>query len=128
MRHPERIMLWVAARDARSRNDWKLAAELDRRLMLHKAGSRLDALEERPERLDARRRVSRGDNGLRTTAVIPMAEADQRKEEQLAAAEQGIDWASVASEVNTMLQLNQAANDAWQGQQGGKDKRKSQDS
>jgi hypothetical protein len=57
-----------------------------------------------------------------------MAEADQRKEEQPAAAEQGIDWGNVASEVNTMLQLNQAANEAWQGQQGGKGKRKAQDS
>jgi hypothetical protein len=70
----------------------------------------------------------RGDNGLRTTAVIPMADADQRKEEQPAAAEGGIDWANVASEVNTMLQLNQAANDAWQGQQKGRGKRKGEDS
>jgi hypothetical protein len=34
----------------------------------------------------------------------------------------GIDWANVASEVSTMLELNKAANDAWQGQQGGKGK------
>jgi hypothetical protein len=57
-----------------------------------------------------------------------MADADQRKEEQPAAAEGGIDWANVASEVNTMLQLNQAANDAWQGQQKGRGKRKGEDS
>lgn len=57
-----------------------------------------------------------------------MAEAKQSKEEQPAAAEQGIDWANVASEVSTMLELNKAANDAWQGQQAGKGKRKAQDS
>ena len=54
-----------------------------------------------------------------------MAEADQRKEEKPAAADQGIDWANVASEVSTMLELNKAANEAWQGQQGqGKDDEK----
>jgi hypothetical protein len=35
-------------------------------------------------------------------------------EEKEAAA--GVDWANVASEVSTMLELNKAANDAWQGQ------------
>lgn len=47
-----------------------------------------------------------------------MAEAKQRKEEQPAAAEQGIDWANVASEVSTMLELNKAANEAWAASQG----------
>lgn len=51
--------------------------------------------------------------------------SDPRQEP--AAAKQGIDWAKVASEVNIMLDLNKAANEAWQGQQGGKG-RKAQDS
>jgi hypothetical protein len=47
--------------------------------------------------------------------------------EEFAQEEGGIDWANVASEVNTMLDLNKAANDAWHGQQGAKG-RKPQDS
>jgi hypothetical protein len=61
MKHPERIVLWVAMREARARGDWQLVSELQQKLLVEKFGGRLDtqerldALEARLERLDARR-------------------------------------------------------------------------
>jgi len=58
MKHPERIVLWVAMREAQARGDWQLVSELQQKLAAEKFGGRLDALdalEARLERLDARR-------------------------------------------------------------------------
>jgi hypothetical protein len=55
VKHPERILLWVAMQEARSRGDWRLAGQLEQKLMVEKFGGRLDAIEARLARLDARR-------------------------------------------------------------------------
>lgn len=48
---------------------------------------------------------------------------EQQPKKQPAAAEGGIDWANVASEARTMVELNRPANEAWQAmQQKGKQK------
>jgi hypothetical protein len=69
MKHPERIRLWVAARKARKEGAWRLAAELEQELQREKLGQRgqqerLDQLQARLERLDARRREAPGQMGL----------------------------------------------------------------
>lgn len=48
---------------------------------------------------------------------------EQQPKKQPAAAEGGIDWANVASEVRTMLELNRSATENWRdGEQKGKQK------
>lgn len=64
--------------------------------------------------------MSHGDNGSETSTVIPMAEPKQREEDQPEPSSD-IDWANVASEVNTMLELNKAANETWAEQRGEED-------
>ena len=49
--------------------------------------------------------------------------SNKKEANQPAAADDGIDWAKVAREAQTMVELNRSANEAWQAmQQKGKEK------
>lgn len=87
---PEHITAWAAYQKAMDRGDLNEAERFHRRwLELLSGSSRTDA--------------------------DPAVSNKKEPNPPAAAGGNGIDWANVASEARTMVELNRSANEAWQG-------------